>query len=78
MMIADDDDGQFPEVNETHPKLGTLPEPQHKLFYISFYSGPLCPGGLYGKQTCQYTRFLVISSGKQASKHLDVRGIQSE
>ena len=42
MMIADDDDGQFPEVNDTHPKLGTLSEPQHNLFYICFCSGPLC------------------------------------
>ena len=35
-------DGQFPKVNDTHPKLGTLSEPQHKLFYICFCSGPLC------------------------------------
>ena len=37
MMIADDDDGQFPEVNETHPKLGTLSEPQHKSYIIIGY-----------------------------------------
>ena len=35
-------DGQFPEVNDTHPKLETLSEPQHKLFYKSLCSGPLC------------------------------------
>ena len=35
-------DGQFPKVNDTHPKLGTPSEPQHKLFYICVCSGPLC------------------------------------
>ena len=35
-------DRQFPKVNDTHAKLGTLSEPQCKSFYICHCSGPLC------------------------------------